>query len=271
MTAQALIAMDDINRRAWRDPRSVALFESLRGWTDPGERAALGFVAATAKDEPILDIGVGAGRTVPLLRAISRDYVAIDYTPELVEACRKRYPSVPIFHGDARDLSRFSTGTFQLVVFSFNGVDAVSPRDREQILREVRRVLRRGGQFLFSAHNRSGPGYGEKLTLGVYPTRNPFKLAARLGVALAHAGTTVQNYVRYGRLKDESDDYSVRNASAHNHGILVHYITLRAQLAQLTSAGFSRVSAVFGNLDTHALSLDEDTSAMWWFHFVAEA
>src|SRR4029077_6207672 len=126
------------------------------GWTDPGEQAALQSVRADASNQPILDLGVGPGRTVSLLREISTDYVGLDYTSELVLACRQRYPEVRILHGDARDLSQFSDGSFQLVVFSFNGIDAVNAEDRLTILREARRVLRPGGALLFSTHNRNG-------------------------------------------------------------------------------------------------------------------
>jgi SAM-dependent methyltransferase len=163
MDAEGPLLMDEINRRTWRDASTVRWFRRLEGWTDRGERAALELAAVEAKDQPILDLGVGGGRTVPLLRAVSRDYVALDYTPELVAACRQKYPDADVRHGDARDLSRFADGSFRLVVFSFNGIDSVNADDRMTILREVHRVLCPGGLFLFSAHNREGPGHGEKL------------------------------------------------------------------------------------------------------------
>ena len=39
--------------------------------------------------------------------------------------------------GDARDLSQVANASFGLVVFSLNGIDAVSHCDRLQILQEV--------------------------------------------------------------------------------------------------------------------------------------
>ena len=236
--SEASRRMDLINRRAWSDRSTVRSLSARQGWTDPGERAALQSVTADASNQPILDLGVGAGRTVPLLREISSDYVGLDYTPELVLACQQRHPGVRILHGDARDLSRFSDGSFQLVVFSFNGIDAVNADDRFTILREARRVLRPGGALLFSSHNRNGPGHGEKLSFGVDRTRNLLKLAERLVVALLHAAQTFRNYENFSKLTYDGDDYSLKNASAHNHGILVHYMSLQAQLSQLDSVGF---------------------------------
>jgi len=260
--------MDPINRRAWSDPSTVKSFRHLEGWTDPGERAALECVRGEAAGQPILDLGVGAGRTVALLLPVSKDYVGLDYTPELARACRKKHPGVRILDGDARDLSRFADGSFKLVVFSFNGIDAVNPEDRMTILREVRRVLRPGGIFLFSSHNRSGPGHGEKLSFGIHRTRNPVKLAHRAIVALRHAARTVRNYGTYSKLGFDGDGYSIRNASAHNHGILIYYVSLENQLRQLSGVGFRPDPIVFASSDGRRVLPADDTSDAWWFHFV---
>jgi ubiquinone/menaquinone biosynthesis C-methylase UbiE len=267
-SSEASRRMDLINRRAWSERSTVRSFRYREGWTDPGERVALRRVSADAAGQPILDLGVGAGRTVPLLLEISADYVGMDYTLELVQACQEKHPSLRILHGDARDLSQFADESFQLVVFSFNGIDAVNADDRFTILHEVRRVLRTGGAFLFSSHNRNGPGHGEKLTFGVDRTRNPVKLAERLMLALLHAAQTVRNYESYSKLSYEGSDYSIKNASAHNHGILVHYISLQAQLSQLDSVGFQPSPLVFASSDGRQLSPGDDTSDAWWFHMV---
>jgi SAM-dependent methyltransferase len=269
MPQEAARAMDQINRETWRNPSTVRWYRKSEGWTDPGEQAALGHVAAAAKDQPILDLGVGGGRTVPLLRAISRDYTAIDYTPELAEACKARYPDARVLLGDARDLSRFAERSFQLVIFSFNGIDSVNADDRITILREVHRVLRPGGFFIFSAHNREGPGPREGFSFGVYRTRNPLKLAARLVRRALHAPRSLRNYRRYSKLGYEGAGYSIANATAHDHGILVHYTSLDYQLRQLELAGFRRGPPVFANVDGRPISLGEDTRDVWWFHFVA--
>jgi SAM-dependent methyltransferase len=260
--------MDLINRQAWRQGSTVRAFRYREGWTDPGERVALTCVKADAANQPILDLGVGAGRTVPLLLEISKDYVGLDYTPELVRACQQKHPSVRVLHGDARDLTQFADESFQLVVFSFNGIDAVNADDRLSVLREVRRVLRPGGAFLFSSHNRNGPGPREKLSFGIDRTRNPVKLAERFMVAVLHAGRTVRNYESYSKLNYDGDAYSIRNASAHNHGILIHYISLQRQMSQLDSIGFQPAPLVFASSDGRRLSPGDDTNDAWWFHVV---
>ncbi|HXE21076.1 MAG TPA: class I SAM-dependent methyltransferase [Rhodoferax sp.] len=261
--------MDQINREAWRARDSIQWYRKLEGWTDPGEQVAMQRVAAWVKDQPILDLGVGAGRTVPLLREISQDYTAIDYTPELVDACRAKYPDARVFAGDARDLSRFADASFALVVFSFNGIDAVSPKDRMKVLRQVHRVLRPGGIFLFSAHNQCGPGHGERLKLGFDFTRNPLKLVRGFLRMLKNAPRTIANYRRYSHLNRRADGYSIMNAAAHHHGIVIHYVTIAKQCEQLVAARFRADPEIYAELDGRRIGPDEDTGRYRWFHFIA--
>jgi SAM-dependent methyltransferase len=261
--------MDSINRAAWRAADAVESYRRRAGWTDPGERGALNLVRRAASQQPILDLGVGAGRSVPLLREISSDYRALDYTEEMVAACRTRFPGVDVSHGDARDLSRFAAESFALVVFSFNGIDCVNRDDRQRVLREVFRVLRPGGHFVFSAHNIDGPGHDEPLSFGVDRTRNPFKLGLRVAAAAATAVQTLRNRHRLGKLREDGDGYSILNAAAEHHGVLIHYVSLQQQLKDLAEAGFCAEPTVFGNLSEQALSSGADTQPLWWFHFVA--
>ncbi|HBD34124.1 MAG TPA: SAM-dependent methyltransferase, partial [Cupriavidus sp.] len=112
------VAQDTINRKAWRSWGARRWFKILSDWTDPGEAAAIAFVADAVRDTPILDVGVGGGRTVPMLRKLSQHYEAIDYMPEMVEICQHNHPDIRVSQMDARDLSAFEDNTFGLVVFS---------------------------------------------------------------------------------------------------------------------------------------------------------
>ena len=182
--------LDGINRRTWQSPATIRAYERLEGWTDPGEKAAVEYVAPEVRSRPILDIGVGAGRTTALLQTISQQYTGIDYTQEMVEVCRARHPGARILHMDARDLSSFADEQFALVVFSFNGIDAVNLDDRRKILREVHRVLQPGGLFIVSARQPIGPRLAAALAtgrarsrpmlVGRSAARHPCRLAATL-------------------------------------------------------------------------------------------
>jgi ubiquinone/menaquinone biosynthesis C-methylase UbiE len=269
MANDASALMDEINRAAWQTKEAVRAFARLEGFTDEGERAALASIAPEVRDRPILDLGVGGGRTVPLLRSLSADYTAIDYTPELVTACRTKYADARVLHGDARDLSCFGTETFKLAVFSFNGIDAVNAEDRRKVLREVHRVLQRDGIFLFSAHNQRGPGHRERFSLGIGGTRNPLKLLVRTLRAVKDAPRATRNYLRYSRLNEEHDGSSIMNAAAHNHGLLIQYISPEKQCAELELAGFRSDPAIYENVAGDPVAKSDDTSRAWWLHYIA--
>ena len=259
-----VVDLDRVNRKAWRSADAIKRFVG-QGWTDPGERAAFDFVAAEARDGPILDIGVGAGRTIPLLGAISADYIGIDYTQKLVDICRAQHPAKRILHMDARDLSAFADDTFGLVVFSYNGIDGVTYEDRPRVLREASRVLRPNGLFIVSTHNRNGPGFEERPLSWFHWTLNPIRLGWRVLKAILSA-PGVCNFLRHRRLHRDGDGWSIRTAAAHNFGIVIVYTTLDEHLRQCAAAGL-RVEAVFDN-DGRRLTDKDDTSSAWWFHVV---
>jgi SAM-dependent methyltransferase len=202
---------DEINRKAWRSGGARRLFGALAGYTDPGEAGALAYIADEVRGQPLLDVGVGGGRTVPLLRRLSDDYTAVDYTAELVDICRHNHPGVRVLHADARDLSAFEDDSFALVMFSWNGIDAVDPVGRQAILREFARVLRPGGILLFSSHNMLGPGYRENLLdmlhyrFGIVIYYTELETQKR---ALSHFGLTTEAVFcnLHDRQLSESDD-----------------------------------------------------------------
>ncbi len=260
--------LDAVNRRTWRLPQTVRLYERLEGWTDPGEKAAVEYVAAEVRARPILDIGVGAGRTTPLLRAISQDYVGIDYTAEMVEACRARHPGARVEHMDARDLGRFEDNHFALAMFSFNGIDAVDFVDRPRVLREVHRVLQPGGLFIVSAHNRLGPGHGERPRLRLDFSWNPLKLGWRSWRLLRSLPRSWRNARRLRTLNETHEDWSIMNCGAHDFGIVIVYTTLAEQKRELEAAGFD-TERVFDSVAGQPVADGADTSAIWWFHYVA--
>jgi SAM-dependent methyltransferase len=265
---EARADLDAINRPTWARRDTVRMYERLHGYSDAGEKTAIDYVASRVRGRPILDMGVGAGRTTELLLPISSDYVGIDYTEEMVRACRKLHPGRRIEHMDARDLSAFADGQFALAMFSFNGIDAVGLQDRMRVLREVHRVLEPGGIFLFSAHNHEGPGRGEQPQVHIPFTWNPIKLGWRGIKSISNLPRALLNHRRLSQLNETHEDWSVMNAGAHDFGIVVIYTTLAGQLAQIREAGFE-CEAVFDNVSGQAVPKGADTSDMWWFHYVA--
>jgi len=266
---QSTRPLDAINRGTWRLPATVSAYERLEGWSDPGEQAAVEHVAAEMRSRPILDIGVGAGRTTTILQAISHDYIGVDYTQEMVEACRARHPGARVLHMDARDLGAFEDNRFALVVFSFNGIDSVDPADRSKILSEIHRVLQPNGVFLFSAHNRHGElGQGLKPRLHLPFSWNPLRLGWRALQLVGSLPRSWRNYRRHQALNEIHEDWAIMNCPAHEFGIVIMYTTLAEQRRQLDAAGF-KVELVLDNVSGRPVTGDTDTREILWFHYIA--
>ncbi len=255
----------EANRGAWDRPRTLRWFEGYEGWSDRGEQLATESIADEMAGRRILDLGVGAGRTVPLLRAISLQYVGIDFSAAMVDASQRKHPDARIEVGDARDLSRFADGSFDLVVFSWNGIDAVDHEDRALVLREVARVLGPDGVFLFSTHNERGRGCGEKpWTVKRDDLRHPRRIA---GLMFGFP-RNMRNHRRFRHMDTTGEGWSMRNAAAHHFGLVIHYTTIEQQLAELRGAGFDKIQ-VLGNELGDVMHAQADTSGAWWFQIIA--
>lgn len=206
----------------------------------PVERVIMDRLSGEVRGKRILDIGVGTGRTTKALRELGRSYIGIDYSPQMLRRARERNPEADYRCADARDLSEFADSSFDLVWFSFNGIDYVAHEDRLRILAEIYRVTKNGGYFCFSAHNRD---FGE-LALGesirwVRFTAHPLKLAYRCAMYVWSAF----NARGLRSLETRNDDYALINDSELNYGLLTYYISMPRQLEQLRTTGFGHVEA----------------------------
>lgn len=118
--------------------------------------AAFAEVGGARPDLRLLDIGCGRGRTTVVLADDYRVAVeAFDIDPAIVEDAKRERPDIAYSVGDATDLSRWADGSFDVVLFSFNGLDYVpSTEGRRSCFAEAARVLKPGGAFVYSSHNR---------------------------------------------------------------------------------------------------------------------
>jgi len=135
----------DGNVQRWV-PRDTVLF--------PAETLLLQRLKGKWSEIRMLDIGIGGGRTTSVFSNIVKAYSGVDYSQEMCNVVRRRFPDMAaaIQCVDARNLSPFSDSSFDLVLFSYNGLDHVEPDERNRVLSEVHRVLRDRGEFLFSTH-----------------------------------------------------------------------------------------------------------------------
>jgi 2-polyprenyl-3-methyl-5-hydroxy-6-metoxy-1,4-benzoquinol methylase len=109
------------------------------------------WVRRLAAGRRVLDAGCGVGYGSQILHdAGAEDVVAVDISPEVVEAARTRVsPEITVEQGDLHRL-RLPDGRFDLVV-AFEVIEHVP--DPEAVIRELARVLAWGGILVVSTPN----------------------------------------------------------------------------------------------------------------------
>jgi ubiquinone/menaquinone biosynthesis C-methylase UbiE len=221
---------------------------------------------ATLQPRSILDIGVGCGRTTPALLDLCANYIGIDYSEYMITQCREIFPGVDFQVADARDLSRFDDGSFDLVVFSYNGLDCISPEDRVVALREFARVLSPQGVFVHSSHNLQGrelanvrnPFAYHLLDLGANPLTWPRKTAKYL--------LGIYHHYRLRSAERSGDGWAVVNDRTNRFRELMYYITPPAQKAQLCGVGLEVKTCVDFAGGEHAADAAPDDL---WIYYVS--
>jgi ubiquinone/menaquinone biosynthesis C-methylase UbiE len=188
----------------------------------------------------MLDIGVGAGRTTTFFGCLVKEYVGIDYSHKMINACIKKFKNysnkVSFLTADARSMKLFKDKSFDFILFSFNGIDYADHEERILILNEIRRLIRSGGYFCFSTHNLN---VVMKDFFSIKLSKNPKLLALRtrglLQMRLFNKGETWKTI----RNPSRTQQYLMVNDGAHNFRLKTYFITPVEQLLQLRELGYS--------------------------------
>jgi ubiquinone/menaquinone biosynthesis C-methylase UbiE len=105
------------------------------------------------KNGAVLDIGCGTGRTTAPLFDRGMKVIGIDLSKEMIDCAKKKRPEIDFRVMNACDLE-FDNESFDYALFSFNGMDYIYPKSKRLLcLREINRVLKKNGVFIFSSHN----------------------------------------------------------------------------------------------------------------------
>jgi len=116
-----------------------------------------------SKTDKILDLGCGAGRTtINLFKAGFKNIIGLDISSPLIDYANdyinKNNLDIEFIKGDATDLP-YADNSFDTVIFSYNGMQCIpGKKNRDNVLKEVYRVLKPNGLYIFTAHNRDDSG-----------------------------------------------------------------------------------------------------------------
>jgi ubiquinone/menaquinone biosynthesis C-methylase UbiE len=224
-----------VNHRTYSGRKAVA--EYVRNSRlFPAERVILDRLLPEIEGKRLLDIGVGGGRMTPALLEISRDYSAIDYSPGMVEATRKKFGLESVWRCDARDMSRFGDSSFDFVLFAWNGIDYVPYQDRPLVIGEVARVLRPGGIFMFASHNRGWRDIG-KLPWQRHTVSFTQSEVREWIKALLY----LRRHLWLRRYEVYTDEYAIVNDNTTSYSLLTCYVTISSQIRELVRFGFGEV------------------------------
>ncbi len=250
-------SVNSTNRTAYSNNKVLDYYIGLDSLF-PAETVLFEKLSETIRNSRVLDIGIGGGRTTRHLLWLTETYVGIDYVHQFIDEARSRYRTGEFLVADASDLTEFADEAFDFVLFSYNGIDALSHQERMKSLKEIYRVLSKGGTLMFSGHNLDYRHFNKP-----YWLINP-----RFNVGL------IKNFLSYlfflprhlGMKKREiyGDEYAIVNDCDHRYSLLVYYTSIGEQIKRLEEIGYSGSTAY--NHKGEPVASDVESL---WIYFVA--
>lgn len=137
----------DKSARAYHNWRTI---ENPDGWfyNELLEMPATLELLGNVKGKKILDFGCGTGIYAKLLTKKGARVKGFDISPEMIKIAKEENPNLDLKVGSGYDVpfkEKFDIVLASLVVHYF--------KDWDKMLREVKRVLKKGGIFVFSTNN----------------------------------------------------------------------------------------------------------------------
>jgi|UniRef100_UPI00378313E6 ubiquinone/menaquinone biosynthesis C-methylase UbiE len=250
--------LDTLNQRFYLS-RSVADWYATKAFIFPEEQAFLALHGVEAVDgKNVLDIGIGAGRTTRFLQPRAARYIGVDYSPNMIAAAASHHPEATLHVRDARDLSAYKDGEFDTVMFSFNGIDCLSYEGRLAAMKEIQRVLKPGGWFIFSSHNRDQKTPGPFAVCNLSFSKHPLRM-------LAHLLRYLKGIVNRWKTKSlayAGQGHEMRHDSSNIFAAPICYITKAAQRDQLAVLGLEMIS-IFDRAGKATSVAEFDQTSSW--------
>ncbi len=248
LTLLKLVPSQERNVSTYEGEATVNYYKAQRPELQPAEQKILDILENKLKDFTMLDIGVGAGRTTHFFAPRVKAYTGVDYASRMIEACRELYPAYTFDVQDARKLS-YTDAAFDFVFFSFNGIDSISPADREKALSEIFRVLKPSGYFGFSSHNIRGLGHLFDFAFSL----NPRRWYKTIVLRKVNPDYRTLFHKEFATILDGAHGYEITN----------YYTTPDYQVKQLAQAGFTVETVIDLKGNPHT---PDQAAALWLYY-----
>lgn len=257
--------MSDKNKKTYARSNIVRYYKQL-GLLQPAEKAILERFQDRLPTMKMLDIGIGGGRTTQYFATLAAEYTGIDYSTEMIAACKRKFSNSPqpmcLKVVDARDMSQFCDNYFDFILFSFNGIDYVSHSDRLKVFQEIQRVGKSGCYFFFSSHNLQG-----------IARQFDFKKQISINLLKTYINLVMLTLLKLfnpsiNRQKLETCDYLIIKDESHNFFLQTYYIRPAKQIKQLAS-NFSNIEIYSWKTGQKILDLNNlSTNSDMWLYYL---
>jgi ubiquinone/menaquinone biosynthesis C-methylase UbiE len=224
------------NLFTYSSPKVIRHYADYSRKLQPPEKAIFEILGPQLNQMKMIDIGVGGGRTTSFFAPLVKEYLGVDFSEGMINICNNKFkttiPSAEFKICDVRNLTQIASNYYDIVFFSFNGIDNINHDERNSVLKEIRRICSPQGFFCFSSHN-----------LQYLPEF--FKIHFRLHLfkfikSLFNRKKLIkQNQDSIKKLNNE--DFVIIFDDVYDFGLHTYYVRPSYQLKQLHLAGFNTV------------------------------
>jgi ubiquinone/menaquinone biosynthesis C-methylase UbiE len=215
------------------------------GWRPSGEQLEALVRSRLTERSHVLDLGCGRGGVVELFWRDVKLAAGLD--PDVPSLAEHRSPGMPVIRGRGEQLP-FTDESFDLIVCLWVLEHLERP---EEVFREVRRVLRPHGHFVFLTPN----------------LRNPLLLLNRLAKALPQVQRRIVPRL-YGRV--ESDTFQVRYRANTDASIRALAAGCGLEVASLKAIPDPTYLALNGLMFRASAASDRLLPATWGVHLLGD-
>lgn len=248
------------NLETYQNKKTINYYAKSEGLQLP-EQEILKKIGNKLINANVLDIGVGGGRTTPYFANGVNSYLGIDFSEDFIIHCKKKYNSTfskaEFKTVDARSLEQMPSNSFDIILFSFNGIDNVTLDERNTIIKSIYKLLKPNGYFIFSSHN-----------LNYLPILSKYKIyknpLATIKTAIKH-----YNFLKKNKLAlQNKKNYTFIYDDTYDFGLQTCYVNANYQIKVLEESGFSNCEIYSLNTGNQISTSDSENDKSAWLYFL---